>query len=319
MGTVRSVNIGEKNGGAKRPVGRALLRRDWGVEGDGHAGPGEKQVSLLAWESSLRMRAAGADVTYGSFGENITVSGIAPASLRVGDRLRVGPDALLEVTRVGKECPRPCEIFRQAGYCIMPEEGIFCRVVRGGMVAEGDPVEPVGKEDRTMRVGVIVVSDSAASGARRDGCVRALSGVLPPGETVIAETVIVPDDIPAIRSAVTRLIDERGLDLVVTSGGTGLGPRDVTPEALDTLIEKRIPGIEEEMRRRGAAETPTAVLSRSVAGTRGRSILIALPGSPRGAAESLEAVWAAIPHALDILRGKAGECARKRRGGKAGN
>jgi molybdenum cofactor synthesis domain-containing protein len=107
------------------------------------------------------------------------------------------------------------------------------------------------------------------------------------------------------------MADRRGVDLVLTSGGTGLGPRDVTPEAILPLIEKSVPGIGELMRLRGAEITPTAVLSRSFAGTRGASLIIALPGSPRGAAECLSAVWPAIPHALELLRGEGQECDKK--------
>lgn len=140
MAKIRSINIGEKKGGGKRPVPEARLLVDWGIKGDGHGGPGARQVSLLAWESTLRMRESGADVGSGSFGENLTLEGIDTLALKEGDRLRVGTEALLEVTRLGKNCPEPCAIYYQAGYCIMPEEGVFCRVLEGGSVRRGDPV-----------------------------------------------------------------------------------------------------------------------------------------------------------------------------------
>ena len=161
-----------------------------------------------------------------------------------------------------------------------------------------------------IRVGVVVVSDKAAAGKRRDGCVDALKEALTAARASIVKSTIVPDEIEAIREAVVGLTDDEDLDVVVTAGGTGVGQRDVTPEALTPLIEKRVPGIEELIRAKGAEKTPTAVLSRSVAGTRGRSFLLALPGSPRGAAESLSVVWTAISHAVGILRGEIKECAR---------
>ncbi|MCX6338592.1 MAG: MogA/MoaB family molybdenum cofactor biosynthesis protein [Candidatus Aureabacteria bacterium] len=168
-----------------------------------------------------------------------------------------------------------------------------------------------GGNASAIRVGVVVVSDKAAAGLRRDGCVGALEKVLPPADAAIAAHTIVPDEIGAIQEAVQQMTDGEGLDVVLTAGGTGIGPRDVTPEAILPLIDRAIPGIAELMRRQGFEMTPNAILSRSVAGTRGRALLIALPGSPRGAAECLSSVWPAIPHALALLRGEATECARK--------
>lgn len=160
----------------------------------------------------------------------------------------------------------------------------------------------------SLRVGIIVVSDRAASGDRRDRCVEAVRDILPVGEAGVAASVIVPDEIDAISDAVRLMSVGGGIDLIVTAGGTGLGERDLTPEAVIPLIEKRIPGIEEIMRAKGFESTPTAILSRSVAGTIGKTLFIALPGSPRGASESLSTVWPAIPHAIDILRGRVGDC-----------
>lgn len=164
---------------------------------------------------------------------------------------------------------------------------------------------------KKIRVGIVVVSDKAAVGIRRDGCVDALREIIPRRQASVEACAIVPDDVGAIRRAVRRMVDTDGLDLVLTAGGTGLSPRDVTPEALTPLIRRSVPGIAERMRAEGFRSTPTAVLSRSIAGTRGRSLIIALPGSPRGAAECLSAVWPAIPHAIGLLRGEVEECARR--------
>jgi molybdenum cofactor synthesis domain-containing protein len=159
-----------------------------------------------------------------------------------------------------------------------------------------------------IRVGVVVVSDTASSGERPDGCAGALAAVLPAGAS-LAERLIVPDEIAAIRGAVAAMADGGRVDVVLTAGGTGLSPRDVTPEALAPLMEKNLPGMGELIRMKGFESKPTAILSRAVAGTRGAVVIIALPGSPRGAAESLALVWPAIPHALETLRGEARECA----------
>lgn len=131
-----SVNKGER----KTPVARVELREEHGIVGDAHAGEWHRQVSLLAQESIEKMRAMGLDVDCGDFAENITTRGIDLPSLPIGTRLKVG-DVLIEVTQIGKECHTRCAIFYQAGDCVMPKEGIFARVLAGGMVKPGDLIE----------------------------------------------------------------------------------------------------------------------------------------------------------------------------------
>ncbi len=146
-GRVVAVSVSARKGGKKVPVPSVALVRERGVRDDAHAGPGTRQVSLLAEESIAKMRDRGLAVGPGDFAENVTVAGIVLPALAIGTRLRVG-DALLEITQIGKECHDRCAIFLQAGDCVMPREGVFARVVRGGEVAAGDAVEVVegGKE-----------------------------------------------------------------------------------------------------------------------------------------------------------------------------
>lgn len=144
MASIKSINVSAAKGGPKNPIPRARLVVGVGIEGDAHGGPGKKQVSLLAWERTLDMRARGADVGCGSFGENITTSGIDLRGLTVGDRLRLGDDGIVEVAELGKKCPAPCEIFRRVGFCIMPEEGVFCRVIEGGEIGVNDHIAAIG-------------------------------------------------------------------------------------------------------------------------------------------------------------------------------
>lgn len=139
-GTVAAICISGEKGERKKPSASARLARNHGIVGDAHAGEGERQVSLLAEESIRRMRAAGLDVGAGDFAENITTRGVALSSLPVGTRLAVG-EAILRVTGIGKECHSRCAIYHQAGDCVMPREGIFAAVVRGGIVRAGDPIE----------------------------------------------------------------------------------------------------------------------------------------------------------------------------------
>ncbi|SRR6266568_2687513 len=142
MATVKAVCISEKKGERKKPVEAVELRENHGIVGDGHAGDWHRQVSLLAQESIDKMRAMGLDVNAGDFAENITTVGIDLVSLPIGSRLQVG-EALLEVTQIGKECHTRCAIYYQAGDCVMPKEGIFARVITGGVIKPGDGIEKI--------------------------------------------------------------------------------------------------------------------------------------------------------------------------------
>jgi MOSC domain-containing protein YiiM len=142
MATVLAVCISEKKGERKKPVEAVELRENHGIVGDGHAGDWHRQVSLLAQESIDKMRALGLDVNAGDFAENITTVGIDLVSLPIGSRLQIG-ETLLEVTQIGKECHTRCAIFYQAGDCVMPKEGIFVKVITGGLIRPGDGITAV--------------------------------------------------------------------------------------------------------------------------------------------------------------------------------
>jgi MOSC domain-containing protein YiiM len=140
-GTVVSINIGSRKGERKIPVHEAVLRENFGILGDAHASPEwHRQVSLLAIESIEKMRAGGLDAGPGDFAENITTRGLDLASLPLGSLMRIGPEALGEVTQIGKECHTRCAVYYRVGECVMPREGIFIRVLRGGRISDGDPI-----------------------------------------------------------------------------------------------------------------------------------------------------------------------------------
>jgi molybdopterin adenylyltransferase len=154
-----------------------------------------------------------------------------------------------------------------------------------------------------MRVAILTISDSVSRGVHKDASgptLRARCAEL--GWNVVSEAVL-PDEPAAIRDRLVALADNGGADLILTTGGTGIGPRDSTPEATAQACKKLLPGISEVMREEGRKKSPRAVLSRGVAGVRGRVLIINLPGSPRGAIESLEAVADLLPHALQVLGG----------------
>ncbi len=148
MARIISINISEKKGTRKKPVEAATIEADFGILGDAHAsGDWHRQISLLAIESINKMRKKGLDVNPGDFAENITTEGIDLLSLPVGTRLRLGP-VLAEVSQIGKECHTRCAIYRQAGDCVMPREGIFVKVLSGGIVKIGDIIEVEDAKDR---------------------------------------------------------------------------------------------------------------------------------------------------------------------------
>jgi molybdenum cofactor synthesis domain-containing protein len=159
------------------------------------------------------------------------------------------------------------------------------------------------------RAVVVTVSDKGSVGQRVDTSGPILKEMLEKAYDV-ADVIIVPDEAPIIAETIKDQIDRRGIDLIVTTGGTGVGPRDVTPEATRLVIEKELPGFAEAMRMESYRITPFALISRAVCGIRGQSIVVNLPGSPKAAAECLSFVEAAIPHALEKVKGDPTDCAR---------
>lgn len=157
----------------------------------------------------------------------------------------------------------------------------------------------------SLRAAVVTVSDSVFRGQRRDGSGPAIADLLRKSGWTVVDTRVVADDL-AVIAATLRELSAHGMEAIFTTGGTGLSPRDVTPEATRQIITQEIPGISEQMRRVGASTTPTAVLSRAVAGVCGTTIIINLPGSPRGALDSLQTVLAVVPHAVDLVAGRTG-------------
>jgi molybdenum cofactor synthesis domain-containing protein len=301
-GKLLHVCISDRKGICKHEIPSAVITVEHGMEGDAHAGDWHRQISLLAHVDIEYMRAKGLKLKPGAFGENLVIDGFDAGKLGIGSKLRVGP-VLMELTQIGKVCHTRCAIYYTTGDCIMPRLGIFARVLEGGEVKPGMEVEVVDAVPRELlQAAVITVSDRCSAGTTIDTAGPAVADLLRSQLGArIAWTRIVPDDADKISEALKDICDRR-VDLLVTAGGTGISPRDVTPEATRKVIDYEVPGLAEAMRAASAQKTPNALLSRAVAGIRRETLIVNLPGSERAAIENLSVILPVIPHAVKMLR-----------------
>jgi molybdopterin adenylyltransferase len=305
-GRIVSVNVADTKGVRKQPVEAITLAVDHGVEGDAHAGPWHRQVSLLANESIEKMKPSCPTVEPGAFGENITTEGVVVHELPVGARLYAG-ECLLEVTQIGKVCHDRCAIFHQAGDCVMPREGIFARVIEGGEIRAGNGI--VLMKNSLIVAGVLTVSDKGSRGEREDTSGDVLEQELRELGVSTVERAIVPDEADQIAVELRRWADETPVNLILSTGGTGMTSRDVTPEATLSVLDRQAPGFAEAMRAGSLTKTPHAMLSRAVSGVRGKTLIINMPGSPRACREQFAMIAKALPHGVEKLLDLGGDCA----------
>lgn len=299
---ILSVNISTKKGTVKTPVDKIVLN-NFGIDSDAHAGEWHRQISLLGIESINRFKeSAKREINFGDFAENITTQGIELIETKPGDRF-IGSDVDLEVTQIGKSCHGDgCAIYREVGNCVMPKEGIFCRVIKPGKLKAGDELTFYPK---IYKVEVITLSDRASRGVYEDKSgpevVRLISEFFNTLKwQFVVESTIIPDDEEQLRIHLAKA-KELGYDLLITTGGTGIGPRDITPDIVKQMIDKEIPGIMEMIRVKYGAEKPNALLSRSIAGIMGNTFVYSLPGSVKAVNEYMEEINKTLKH-LFIMR-----------------
>ena len=299
-----SVNTSKKKGTIKEPVSSIKLS-GIGVEGDAHSGSWHRQISLLAKESIDKFAfQAVRHIKNGEFAENITTLGLDLFKCQPLDRFK-NKEIEMEVTQIGKTCHGDnCEIFREVGNCVMPKEGIFARTIKGGELKAGDELEYLPK---TINMHVVTLSDRASKGEYKDKSGPHIKHLatkfFKETETPIAFGYdLIPDDPKKLKGIILSKTQEE-IDVIFTTGGTGIGPKDFTPDTVQPLLDKEIPGIMEMVRVKYGAEKPNALLSRAIAGTRGKSLVYVLPGSVKAVTEYLEVILPTIKHSILMLHG----------------
>jgi len=272
--------------------------------GDAHAGSWHRQVSMLGVESFNKFsKEAGRKIEYGEFAENITTEGMELFKTIPLDRF-LNQDIELEVTQIGKHCHGDsCAIFREVGNCVMPKEGIFVRVLRGGNLKAGDVLEYHPKIYKTL---IITLSDRASSGEYEDRSGPRVKELL---ETFFEmnrfhytiSNVIIPDDAAQLNQLVLEA--RKNYDFIFTTGGTGIGSRDITVDVIKPLLDKEIPGIMDMIRMKYGMEKPNALISRSIAGLIGNTMVFTLPGSVKAVNEYMAEITKVLRHLLLMLYG----------------
>lgn len=307
---IRSLNLSAEKGTVKKPVNSVTINKT-GLEGDAHAGEWHRQVSLLGEESYAGSGFSIQEpLPYGIFAENITTLG-TPApdtpdlkSCRPGDFFRCGR-VLLEVTQIGKKCHGPgCAVMQQTGHCVMPVEGIFARALSEGTLSVGDPLV---YEPKIYRIGVITLSNRAYNGTYEDRSGPLLARLISSfceaeGWKHKTTNTLLPDDEMLLENEVLKFI-HAGYDMIFTTGGTGMGPADITVQVLKPLIDKEIPGIMEFIRIKYGSENPNALISGSLAGLAGNTMIFALPGSVRAVEEYFTEIARCLKHLVYMRMG----------------
>ena len=301
---VKSVNISVEKGTIKLPADKIELT-ERGITGDAHSGDWHRQVSLLSEESIREFSdITGREYNYGEFAENITISGMKLNECRPGDILE-GSAITMLVTQIGKKCHGSgCAIYTETGACVMPKEGIFAKVIRGGTLKAGD--ELIYKPN-IWKAGVITLSNRASAGIYEDKSGPHLINTLERYAASINRKIdfkyhLIPDSEVNLRATIDELMSQK-CDMIFTTGGTGIGPQDITPDIVKTYIEKEIPGIMEFIRVKYGAQKPNALLSRGVAGIAGDTLIFTLPGSLGAVTEYLAEISPLLEHLIYMRMG----------------
>ena len=304
--SVVSLNISEEKGTIKTPWEKVVVN-EFGIVGDAHSGRWHRQVSLLAQEDIDNFSLMDADKRQflpGEFAENITTKGIDFKKVSLLDRFKIG-DVELELSQIGKMCHGDgCAIFVEVGRCVMPKSGIFTRVINGGEIKKGDKIE---YQPRQLKIKVITLSDRASAGEYADK-----SG--PKIKELISDYFkdkrwhtefyysLIQDDEKKLQSELQKSVDEN-IDIIFTTGGTGIGPRDITPDVVEKFADKLVSGIMDSIRLKYFDKLPSAILSRSIFAVKNKTLIFCLPGSVKAVQDYVGEITKILEHSILMLHG----------------
>lgn len=301
---ISSINVSTEKGTQKYTVPSAEINEE-GIVGDAHSGKWHRQISLLSKESiNTFNKKHDRELKYGEFAENLTVEGIDLSQMAIFDRIKIG-DVELEISQIGKTCHGDgCSVYREVGKCVMPKDGLFARVIKGGMIKTGDTAEFI---EKPLKIVLFTLSDRAAKGEYQDISGPVLKEQLNDffqnrrWHTEITNQVLT-DDMNEIQNAFKTALKENPA-AIFTTGGTGVGPRDNAPEAITPLLDKQIPGIMDFIRVKYGDTIPNARLSRSVAGIAGTTQVYLLPGSVKAVKEYVSEITKTFEHIIFMIAG----------------
>lgn len=303
---VVSVNISKEKGTSKTPEEKIELN-EFGVIGDAHSGSWHRQLSLLAQEDIDRfsfLDANGRKFLPGEFAENITTKGIDFKKVSILDRLKIN-EVELEISQIGKNCHGDgCAIFVEVGKCVMPKSGVFARVIKSGTIKKNDKIEYF---PRLLKIKIITLSDRAYKGEYEDKSGPTIIDLLKEFFSdkrwhIEYEYKLIPDDRNLLEDELKKSIYEN-IDIIFTTGGTGISPRDITPEVIEKFSDKIIPGIMENIRLKYYEKIPSSILSRSIAAVKNKTLIFALPGSVKAINDYLSEITKILEHAILMLHG----------------
>ncbi len=297
---ILSVNLAKERG-IKHPVKEIEFLKN-GIKGDVHRASGNRQVSIIDTDhiNLFKKLTDARDTKYGEFAENITVTGIGNTKIIPFDKFKIG-DAELEVTQIGKPFH---DKFREIGNYVMPRVGIFCRVSKVGTVKAGDTMQYIPK---TFKAIVITLSDRASKGEYEDRSGPVIQNLLKKffekkELPYNISSKIIPDNAGKLKEIVNKAKDDK-FDVIITTGGTGIGNRDITVETVQPMLDKEISGIMEHIRIKYGTIKPNAHLRRGVAGTIDESLIYTLPGSVKAVNEYMAEILKTLHHLFYMLRG----------------
>jgi len=299
---IESVNISEQKGTIKKPVDCIEISLN-GIEQDAHAGNWHRQVSVMTVDSLQNFtKRTGHQINPGEFAENLLISGLDLNKVAVLDRFQIG-EVELEVTQIGKKCHGGgCAIFQAVGECAMPKEGIFTRVIKTGSIKAGDMGTYL---PHSLKVAVITLSDRASKGEYADlsgpAVTDAVKSFFDGTRWHLATTnILMPDNMLEFSALLKKLAAEK-TDIIISTGSTGIGTRDIAFEGVADLNPKYLPGIMDHIRLKYGAQNPAALTSRSVAAVLDKSLIFTLPGSVKAVKEYTSEILPLTEHLIAML------------------